>query len=117
MELSWIFLLGFGLASFRLTRLLVFDKITAFIRRPFIDEIEEVAEDGTVVTFIEIKGTGIRKWLGELLSCYWCTGIWCSTFLYLLWVIFPYYIQPVIFILAIAGLAGLIETLNTKLLD
>lgn len=117
MELSWIFLITFGLASFRLTRLLVFDKITAFIRRPFIDEIEEVGEDGLVTTFVEIKGTGMRKWIGELLSCYWCTGVWCSALVYSLWLFFPNFIQPIIIILAIAGLAGLIETINTKLLD
>ncbi|MEH7255563.1 DUF1360 domain-containing protein, partial [Neobacillus niacini] len=34
-----------ALASFRLTRLIVFDKITEFIRQPFFDEIKEENEE------------------------------------------------------------------------
>ncbi len=28
----------------------------------------------------KVKGKGLRKWIGELLSCYWCTGVWVSAF-------------------------------------
>ncbi|PMU54924.1 hypothetical protein C1X86_35365, partial [Pseudomonas sp. GP01-A3] len=38
-SMSWLLLVLLTLASFRLTRLVVHDKITSFIRRPFIDEI------------------------------------------------------------------------------
>ena len=113
---SWLFLFLFALASFRLTRLLVFDKITAFIRSPFHEELDEVDEDGTITTFIRIKGSGLRHWIGELLSCYWCTGVWCSAFLYFLWLFFPSVAQPLIVLLAIAGLAGMFETFTSKLI-
>ncbi|GAA3329486.1 hypothetical protein GCM10020331_077740 [Ectobacillus funiculus] len=78
---NWFFCLFlFALASFRLTRLIVYDKITKFIRNPFIEEVDVQDEDGSVVTYVRIKGRGLRKWIGELLSCYWCTGIWTTAF-------------------------------------
>ncbi|MBM7604035.1 hypothetical protein JOC75_002008 [Metabacillus crassostreae] len=107
----------FGFATFRLTRLIVFDQITLFLRKPFHDEIEEVNEEGEVETYIEIKGTGLKAWIGELLSCYWCTGVWCSAFLYGLWMVWPQGTEILIMILAIAGFAGLIESLTKKLID
>jgi hypothetical protein len=110
-----VFLLSF--ASFRLTRLIVFDQITAFIRRPFHEETEETGPDGTVETYILIKGKGFRHWLGELLSCYWCTGIWCAAFLYLLWCFLPHFAEPVVLILAIAGIGSIIETIVGRILD
>ncbi|QNF28454.1 DUF1360 domain-containing protein [Metabacillus elymi] len=114
---TWLQLIIFAFASFRLTRLLVFDKITEFIRRPFHKEIEEIGDDGAVEVFIEMKGSGLRAWIGELLSCYWCTGVWCSSFLYGIWIFWPQGGEPLLVILAIAGVAGLIETLVMKLID
>nr|WP_205603775.1 DUF1360 domain-containing protein [Bacillus mesophilus] len=106
-----------SLASFRLTHLIVFDNITSFLRRPFHEEVTETEEDGTTSTYIVVKGTGIRKWFGELLSCYWCTGIWCTTALYALWWIWPKGVEPLVIILAIAGCAAIIETIVLKLSD
>ncbi|MGG3888355.1 DUF1360 domain-containing protein [Metabacillus fastidiosus] len=107
----------FSLAVFRLTRLIVYDKITQFIRNPFHYEIEEVDEDGNIETYIEIKGKGLRAWIGELLSCYWCMGIWCSVFLLGLWYMWPTAGNFLLIILAIAGLAGIIEAIVTRLID
>ncbi|MED4533603.1 DUF1360 domain-containing protein [Metabacillus fastidiosus] len=115
--LTFLYLIIFSLAVFRLTRLFVFDKITEFIRRPFHNEVEEMNENGNVETYIEIKGNGLRAWIGELLSCYWCTSVWCSAFLYGIWLIWPSITEPLLIILAIAGAAGMIETIVTKLLD
>lgn len=42
MNLSVFEFLLLALATFRLTRLIVFDKITAFLRSSFIEEVEEV---------------------------------------------------------------------------
>ncbi|MEN2767376.1 DUF1360 domain-containing protein [Ornithinibacillus xuwenensis] len=105
------------LASFRLTRLIVFDKITSFIRKPFHHEVEEVDTDGTTVTFIEIKGQGIRHWLGELLSCYWCSGIWCTAILFVLLVSWPTGGEVIITLLAIAGAAGICEAIVQRLIN
>lgn len=114
---SWLLLFLFGLASFRLTRLIVMDKITSFIRKPFHEEVEIPDDDGNISTYIKIKGSGLRAWLGELLSCYWCTGVWSSIILYFSWIFFPYITEPIIIILSIAGIAGIIETIITKIID
>ncbi|MGL4818452.1 MAG: DUF1360 domain-containing protein [Bacilli bacterium] len=104
-------------ASFRLTRLIVFDTITKFIRAPFINEWEQVDEHGNVEQFMQIKGTGLQAWVGKLLSCYWCTGMWVSIGLYTGYMLIPQVALPLISILAIAGVSAIVETLNTRWLD
>lgn len=105
----------FALASFRLTRLIVFDTITAPFRRLFHEEQEEVNEQGEVETYIIIKGEGLRSWVGELLSCYWCTGIWCTAALLLIYILFPVISMWLNLLLAIAAAAGIIEAVVSKL--
>lgn len=114
---SWLMFFIFSFAVFRLTRLLVYDKITSFIRAPFIEEIQIAESDGTVSTYIKIKGTGLRKWIGELLSCYWCTGVWASAFLLLCYYMVPKVSEPIIVLLAIAGVAAVIETVISRLIE
>jgi hypothetical protein len=108
---NWFMLILFTFASFRLTRLLVYDKITSFVRAPFIDEIEVQEEDGSIATYTKIKGSGLQYWIGELLSCHWCTGVWTTAFLLLCYYWMPNFTEPLLFLLAIAGVAGVIETL------
>ncbi|WEG15919.1 DUF1360 domain-containing protein [Alkalihalophilus pseudofirmus] len=102
------FLLSF--AVFRFTHLIVLDEITDFMRRPFTAVVEEIDENGEVYQYIEGKGSGIQKWIGNLLNCYWCFGVWASILLYAGFVLFPVIFTPVIYVLAIAGVAALIET-------
>ncbi|RHW43240.1 DUF1360 domain-containing protein [Neobacillus notoginsengisoli] len=104
-------LIVMGLASFRLTRIIVFDKITEFIRAPFLDEIEE---NGDV--YVVPKPSGLKKWIGELLSCYWCTGIWASAGLLGMYVFLPKVGIAVILIFAVAAIGGIIETIIGRLL-
>lgn len=111
---SWFMLFLFAFASFRLTRLLVYDKITRFIRAPFIDEIQVQEEDGSITTYTKIKGSGLQYWIGELLNCYWCTGIWTTAFLLLCYYWMPKLTEPLLFLLAIAGIAACIETIIGK---
>ncbi|MEH7436424.1 DUF1360 domain-containing protein [Neobacillus drentensis] len=109
MKITFLSFLVLSLASFRLTRLLVFDKITEFIRQPFFDEVSEKNEDGEIEVYYITKRTGIKKFMGELLSCYWCTGIWAATFITGFNYLFPGVSEPITLILAIAGLASIIE--------
>ncbi len=106
----------FALASFRLTRLVVFDTITAPFRRLFHEEQEEINEQGEVETYIIIKGKGLRSWVGELLSCYWCTGMWCTAALLVIYILFPLVSMWLNLLLAIAAAAGIIEAVVSKLL-
>lgn len=113
---SWLMFFIFSCAAFRLTHLLVYDKITSFIRAPFIEEIQITEEDGTVSTYMKIRETGIRKFMGELLSCYWCTGIWASALLLLCYEWIPKVAEPIILLLAVAGVAAIIETIVSRMM-
>lgn len=97
------------LASFRLTRLIVFDKIFRFVRSPFLEVSERKDQEGNVIEHVEAKGNGLRKLIGELLSCYWCFGIWSSLFLYGGFVLISPIFYPLIIVLAVAGAASVIE--------
>lgn len=113
---NWFLLVIFIFASFRLTRLLVYDKITRFIRSPFIDEKEVTEPDGSVEMYTKSKGTGLQKWIGDLLSCYWCTGIWTTAGLLWFYYKMPALTEPLLLLLAIAGLAAIVETIVTRML-
>lgn len=111
MNITFLSLFILSMASFRLTRLLVFDKITEFIRDPFYDEVNEENEQGEIEVYYIPKKTGIKKFVGELLSCYWCTGIWAAACIIAIYYIFPVWSEPVILILAIAGAASILEVI------
>jgi len=107
--MAWFHFFLLGLAAFRFTHLLVYDRITAFIRKPFLEVKEETDPDGSTVEVILVKGTGLRRFFGELLSCHWCTGVWCAAILYVGSMYLSAVFEPVIYILAISGLAAVIE--------
>jgi uncharacterized protein involved in cysteine biosynthesis len=111
---SWFDFILLVFASLRLTRLIVYDKITEFIRSPFHSIIEEANPDGSTETFIEIRGNGIKYWIGELLSCHWCTGFWSALTLYLAYKFIPTISLPVITVFAIAGCASFFQYFLTK---
>ncbi len=81
-----------ALAIFRLVRLFCYDIITKFIR----DALAPCPKDSFLGT------------LHALLACPWCAGLWFAFF-----VVFFYYASPlawpVILILALAGIASLIQ--------
>jgi hypothetical protein len=99
-----------ALACFRLTRLIVFDKITEFLRQPFFDEVEEETEDGTLEVYYLPKSTPIKKFIGELLSCYWCTGVWISMGVIAGYLFLPSIFVPIILVFSVAGLAAIVES-------
>ncbi|WP_409974466.1 DUF1360 domain-containing protein [Bacillus sp. Bva_UNVM-123] len=119
--LGWIFqffeLIVLAIASFRLTRLIVYDKITEFIRSPFLDDVEEKNENGEIEIYTIPKKGGLRGFIGELISCYWCTGVWTSLFLFVIYLQIPIIAIPIILVLAIAGIAALIETIVQQFLQ
>ncbi|MCA1062078.1 DUF1360 domain-containing protein [Rossellomorea sp. AcN35-11] len=98
-----------GLAVFRMTHLIVFDKITESLRSPFFDEVTEMGENGVEEIFLVPKQGGLKGFMGELLSCYWCTGIWVALFLYAGNIFLPLIFVPIITVLAVAGIASIVE--------
>ena len=70
----WDVLLTAG-AVHRLARLVAKDPVTSPLRAPFttfqgVSGPSELAED--------VRGTGARKTVGELLTCPFCTGLWIA---------------------------------------
>jgi hypothetical protein len=88
----WFNLVLLVLASYRLTHLVVFDSITEPIRNRLAP-----------VPFV-----------GELVSCYWCAGVWVSAALLAGQHWFPAPTRVVVLIMAIAGGQALVETLSRK---
>ncbi|MED3623140.1 DUF1360 domain-containing protein [Bacillus thermocopriae] len=115
MNITFMNLLILSLASFRLTRLIVFDKITEFLRKPFFDEVIE-ENSGDIEIYYTPKQSGWKRFVGELLSCYWCTGIWSTVGIVGMYYLSPVF-TPVILILAIAGAASILETIIQFLLE
>ncbi|KHF39851.1 DUF1360 domain-containing protein [Halalkalibacter okhensis] len=107
--IEWIDLVILVLASYRLTRLIVFDEITSFIRSPFLMVSYQENDAGQLIESIEFKGKGFRNWVGRLLSCHWCVGIWTSFGIVLLYMYFPAF-YPLLLILAVAGAAAFIQS-------
>jgi hypothetical protein len=66
----------FGLSVFRLSRLVTKDKVLQPLREPFVEESTPGA-DGEVNS--QPTGTGLRRAVGELLTCPFCASIWLAT--------------------------------------
>lgn len=113
-DITWLTYCMFVLASYRLTHLIVFDKITEFIRKPFMKKIIVETESG-------MKTKEVPKTLfGYLLKCYWCAGIWSAIFLGGFYLLFSKTAILFIFILSIAGGQSILETfvgVNLKKVD
>jgi hypothetical protein len=97
------------LATFRLTRLFVYDKITHFIRDMFQHTDEIYTQEG-VTYYAKVERThGPLRVAYELLICPWCFSIWAALF-----VTYAYFWQTDLFwlpilILAISGISTAIQ--------
>jgi hypothetical protein len=65
-----------GVATHKLARLLTKDSVTSFMRAPFV-RLEE--KSGTNSITEKPRGSGLRRSIGELVSCPECTGQWVAT--------------------------------------
>lgn len=117
MAISWMELGLLGLAVFRLTRLFVYDQIMDWLRKPFMKQYEETNEEGEIEVYYMPIERGFRGWIGSLLSCYWCTGVWIAAGLYLLYTAIPVVAGPIVIIFALAGFAAFLETLIQALIS
>jgi hypothetical protein len=68
-------LITVGAATHKLSRLITKDRVTSFIRAPFV-RYEEGAGHGEVSE--QPRGTGLRLAAGELLVCPYCLGQWVA---------------------------------------
>lgn len=94
-----------ALATTRLVRLLVHDKITAFFREQFWDA--KVVK--TKVMLVKPE-RGPRRTLADLLSCQWCVGLWASAMVTFFYLLTPYAFFPTVF-LALATVGTFLHAL------
>jgi hypothetical protein len=73
---AWSDLALISVATHRLSRLVTKDSVTAVVRAPFT-RFEEPAGEGEVNE--EVRGTGLRHGVGELLTCPFCIAQWIAT--------------------------------------
>jgi hypothetical protein len=104
------------LATFRITELITCDTITQFMRDPFVKREKVREPDGSVEEEVQPAGRGFRRFIGELIICPWCIGIWVGTLLAYFFVLLP---GPArLFLLAVSAAAGgIIIQLFAKMLD
>lgn len=93
------------LASWRVIRLFVYDKITAFFREQFLD-----ARMTKTSIILSKPAGGPRRTLADLLSCPWCFGIWASAMVTFFYFLTPYAFYVTLF-LAIASVATFLQLL------
>jgi hypothetical protein len=98
------------LATFRLTRLFVYDKITYFFRDLFFHSNEMYTEEGVTYFAKKERMHGPLRTVYELLTCPWCFSIWSAVV-----VTFFYFLTPLawipILILAISSMASVLQIL------
>ncbi len=104
-ELTLTDFLLISLASFRIIRMVVYDKIFAFFREQFYDATEY---KGKVV--LVKPESGPRRTLADLLSCPWCFGVWATAMVTFFYLLTPYAFFPVL-LLALSSVATFLQLL------
>lgn len=96
------------LATFRLTRLFVYDKITRFVRDFFFHAEEEYTEEGVTYFVKKERTTGPFRTAYDLLTCPWCFSVWASVLVLFFYFLTPYAWFPIA-VLAISGIASIVQ--------
>lgn len=94
------------LASWRLTRLFVYDAITKFVREQFWD-VKKVGKG----FMLEKPKTGPRRTLADLTSCPWCFGMWATATVIFFYLLTPYAVYPIV-VLALSAVATFLQILS-----
>jgi len=102
-SLDWALL---SFSTLRLGRMVAFDEVAEPLRSPFTQTVPDASGAGETVT---AKGTGVRRSLGELISCPICAGTWIAAGLVYGLHTIP---NPTRVFLAIIGTTGAVEMLN-----
>ena len=95
-----------ALATFRAGRVTAFERVTEPFRDPVTETVPDAYEAGE---YVIAEGTGVRKAIGELVSCPICVGTWVASALVYGLRVAP---GPTRLVAAILGVSGLAEMLN-----
>jgi len=102
-ELSLVDYILITLATWRLTRLFLYDVITKFFREQFWDLVK-VGKGYEM----EKPKFGPRRTLADLLSCPWCFSTWSAAIVIFFYLLTPYAVFPVL-ILAFSVVASFLQ--------
>lgn len=97
-----------GLATFRLGRLIAYDKVTETFRLPFTKTAPDISGAGQTVV-PRSEGNGVMRALGELISCPICAGTWIAAGLTYALALVP---RPTRVFLTMMSAVGLAELIN-----
>ena len=99
-----------ALATFRLTRLFVYDRITRWVRDLTVDK--EVVSEAPLssVTIRQPVIAGPRRTLHELVTCPWCFGVWAGALVVFCYLLTEYAFYPVL-LLAVSAVATYLQLL------
>lgn len=101
-----LFLLG--VATFRLSRLITKDRVTAVFRLPFV--YEGRGEEALEGTKEEPRASrGWRQDIGQLITCPWCASVWAGLFNTSLLVFFPRIGRYFLLTVAASGMSELLD--------
>jgi hypothetical protein len=95
-----------GLATFRLGRMVAYDRIAEPLREPFTQTVPDPTGAGETV---EPRGEGVRLALGQAISCPICSGTWIAAALVYGLHSLP---NPTRLFLAMISSTGIAELLN-----
>jgi hypothetical protein len=105
-RLDWLDLLLLSLATYRLGRLIAFDRVAEPLRSPFARTVRDVTGAGNTVI---ARGSGVQRAFGQLISCPICAGTWIAAGLVMLLYYFPAEVRLFLFMAAAVGGAELIH--------
>ena len=101
----------FALATQKLSRVITKDKVTSAFRAPFT-EVEGKGGPGEVEE--RAKGRGLRRAVGELLTCPFCLGTWIASGFIYGYIFAPRVSRTLASIFAVSGLADFLQQLYVK---
>ena len=104
----------FALATQKLSRVITKDKVTSAFRAPFT-EVEGKGGPGEIEE--RAKGHGLRRAIGELLTCPFCLGTWIASGFIYGYVFAPRISRTLASIFAVSGLADFLQQLYVKTQD
>lgn len=103
------------LASYRITHLLVFDTIFYPIRNRFVIRYFEMDySTRQYKAYFKLQGGRFRQFIGKILLCFWCAGVWSAIGITALYAVAPDITIWLMYILAIAAVQSLMEQGWTK---
>ena len=112
LELSVVDILLISVATFRLGRMIAFDRIMDPLRAPFTKVVDDNSGDGKTAV---PRGAGFRQALGQLIVCPTCVGTWVAALLVAFMLVYPAGTRIFLYATAAVGLAEILNSLTEAL--